>query len=61
MWVVNSFFGMQSMKKFIWIKESFVDLTKFSLIQRNHFLGRILKKQFSQCKEILRACDTWEK
>ena len=31
------FFDIRSMKKFLWIKESFVNSKKFSLIQRNRF------------------------
>ena len=54
----NSFFGskkhffdIQSKKKFLWIKVSFVNLNKFSLFQRNRFVT--LKKIFLNQQNFL--------
>ena len=44
------FFDMRSRKKFLWIKESFVNSKKCSLIQRNRFV--YIKEYFVQWSKL---------
>ena len=44
------FFDIRSKKKFLWIKESFVNSKKLSLIQRNRFFH--IKENFSESTKL---------